>query len=81
MAQRLNVMNGDHWRIITPILLSCLSILVTMAIFIQQGVREDISWLRQEVLSLSQFVTSHIASPGLHSRPESTMGSKHVERR
>lgn len=53
------LMNGEHWRIITPILLSLLSALTGINIWILQD-------MRYELVRTSDVLIKHISSYDIH---------------
>ena len=55
----INTFNGEKWRIITPIMLTTLTVVATLGLFILQGIRGDL-------VTLSNKVELHILDPNLH---------------
>ena len=63
LDKTLKMFNGEKWRAITPIMLTCLTVImsvgVTLGVFILQGLRDDVRAVTQEI-------RNHIQDPNLH---------------
>ena len=57
-------MTSERWRFITPVLLCVLSGLITISVFVQNDIRNDIRELRSSIEETQRELSKHVISYG-----------------